>query len=209
MHGQADISGAFARPTIVDYLIVAELEQLSLTLHIHVGALRVGIIGVNGGRVVFAELPGAEGDTALSLLTRLPKARVMPEPWTPHVSNVQASWRALVDGDLEHEAPGRSQRLSQIRAELRELESEAAQTTDGREAEIAPAELEAAPAAAELLDWAGVEAYLRGDIDGARAIFAQRDALCPGDLICAANLERLRLRLLEDEIAATVSEVSR
>lgn len=209
MSGQSDISGAFQRPTIVDYLIVAEVQELSLTLNLYIGALAVGVIGISGGRVVYAEIPGAQGDTALSLLTRLPNARVMPEPWTARITNIQRPWRELVGESMWAQSPGRSRRVVQIRAELRELETESSQDqAPARAAEPSNATASAQRVATELLDWASITAYLRGDLDQARRTLACREQLSPCELMCAANLERLRLRLLEDEIAETVSEVS-
>ena len=211
MNGSADISGAFQRPTLVDYLIVVEHDSIDLCLHLYVGALEVGIIGVRGGRVVHADLPGASGNTALSLLARLSDARITPEPWTERASNVEGGWRQLVDQGQIANSPGRRQRLAQIRAELRELDAEIAAESGVYEIAQPEPSSAGAPAlavATELLDWAVVEAYLVRDIEGARALAERREQLKPGDLTSAANLERLRLRLLEDELVAGVAEVT-
>ena len=212
MNESADISGAFQHPTLVDYLMVVEHDPIDLCLHLYVGALEVGIIGVRGGRVVHADLPGASGNTALSLLARLPDARITPEPWTERANNVEGAWRQLVDQGQIANSPGRRQRLSQIRAELRELDAELAAESGVYEIarpEPSSADASALRVATELLDWAVVEAYLVRDIEGARILAERREQLEPGDLTSAANLERLRLRLLEDEIAADVAEVTK
>lgn len=208
MTRHADMSGAFQRPTLVDYLIVAEHQQLDVRLQLFVGALEVGVVGVSGGRVVHAELPGASGDAAVVLLARLPDMRIMPERWTGGVTNVEASWRELIDLGLQDGSAGRSQRLAQVRAELGELAAELADDPDPREPACDATDARAQQTAAELLDWAAIEVYLRGDVDRARTLVLRSDQLFPGQLLCAANLERLRLRLLEDEIAQDVAEDS-
>lgn len=211
MSGSADISGAFQRPTLVDYLIVVEHDSLDICLHLHVGALEVGVIGVRGGRVVHAELPGAKGDTALSLLARLPDARVSAERWTQLATNVDRSWRSVVEPSSLDNSPGRRQRLTQIRAELRELDAEIAAESGVYAIEgPQPVSVDARTlkVAAELFDWAVIEAYMSGSVEAARSLAERREQLKPGDLTSAANLERLRLRLLEDELAAGVAEVT-
>lgn len=213
MMSNAHISGAFQRPTLVDYLIVAEHETLDLSLKLYVGRLDVGLVGVAAGKVVYAELPGAEGKLAVSLLSRLPSARIMAETWAPRTPNVFAPWRELIDGSQWASSADRSQRLVQIRAELRELEAETAAESGVFSDPPAPRaaggdEARAEKIMSELLDWAGIEAYLSGDLEQAQALIDRRERLCPGQLMCGANLERLRLRLLEDEIAASVTEVA-
>lgn len=206
----ADISGAFQRPTLVDYLIVADHEQLDLSLHLHIGALEVGQLGVSGGQVVFAELPGATGDAAVSLLAQLPNARIMPEAWTTKPTNVSTPWRELIDERLWKASPGRKQRLAQIRAELRELDAEIAAESGVYAVprpELNDDDARALRIAAELIDWVAIEAYLHGEVDRAHVLMSQRERLRPGDLISAANLERLRLRLLEDELASGIAQV--
>ena len=209
MTTNADISGAFQRPTLVDYLIVAEHEGLDLGLHLHIGALEVGRVEVRGGQVVFAELPGAAGDAAVSLLARLANARVMPERGLAGQANVETPWRELIDEAQWASSPGRKQRLAQIRAELRELDGEPAAESGVYEV---PSDLDAddhrvARTAAELIDWVAIETYLEGDVDRARALFEQHERLRPGEIVNAANLERLRLRLLEDDLTEGIAGV--
>lgn len=207
----ADISGSFQRPTVVDYLIVAEHETLDLGLKLYVGALEVGLVGLEAGRVVYAELPGASGNLAVSLLSRLPSARIMPESWVSRTPNVLAPWRELIDGRLWGSSAGRSQRLATARAELRELDAELAAESGVYSCPLPQPsgdEGQAQRLAAELLDWAAIEAYLCGEVEQARLLVDRRERLRPGELTCAANLERLRLRLLEDELAADVAELA-
>jgi biotin carboxyl carrier protein len=210
MTTHADISGAFQRPTLVDYLIVAEHQRLDLALHLHIGALEVGVIGVSGGGVVHAELPGASGDPAITLLARLPDTRIMPERWTPRVTNVDRPWRELIPESMQESSPGRSQRLAEVRAELQELAEELAAEEPAAEepASSSQADARAKRMAAELLDWAAIEAYMSGGVERARTLVQRSEEVRPGQLICAANLERLRLRLLEDEIATEVAEAA-
>ncbi|NVB42565.1 hypothetical protein G6O69_32375 [Pseudenhygromyxa sp. WMMC2535] len=205
----ADVSGSFQRPTLVDYLIVAELQSLDLGLRLWIGALEVGLVGLRDGQVTHAELPGASGDPALTLLARLP-VRITTELWSTELHTVRSPWRELVDESIWGASPGRAQRLEAIRSELQELFSEPKQRLIE---EIDPVEVQedhaltrARRLATELLDWAAVEAYLGGDRERARRLLGQREQLLPGDLLCAANLERLRLRLLEDEITASVGD---
>ena len=158
------VSGALRRPTLVDYLIVAEQDSLDLSLRLYVGALEVGLIGIETGRLVYADLPGATGDLAISLLSRLPSPRVVPEAWASLTPNIHASWRDLVDG-LEWDSPlGRSRRLVLIRAELRELD---AQVTSGLRPCPGPqpsGDAEKALAiVTELLDWAWENYFVQLD----------------------------------------------
>lgn len=206
----ADISGAFQRPTLVDYLFVAEHETLDLGLKLYVGALEVGLVGLEAGRVVYAELPGATGNLAVSLLSQLPSVRLMPETWAPRTPNVLVPWRELIDGRQWETSAGRSRRLVQIRAELRELDAEQAAESGVFSCPPRPPSdtAKAQQIAAELLDWAVIETYLSGELEQARALADRRERLWPGELTCAANLERLRLRLLENEIATDVAEVA-
>lgn len=205
MSANTDISGSFQRPGLVDYIIVAENLRLDVELRLWIGALEVGLVGIAGGQVFYAEIPGATGDTALGLLARLP-ARVTPEAARTRESNVQAAWREVIDERAMGASAGRLQRLEAVRSELAELASESAgeavvaAVVDGDETDA-----RARRGVAELLDWAAVEAYLGGDVERARLVLIDRERIQPGDLLCAANLERLRLRLLEDEIEACVT----
>lgn len=210
MNDGADISGAFQRPNPIDYLLVAESLCLDVGLNVHVGRLEVGLIGLRGGRVMFADMPGASGHTALSLLVRLSNARVMVNRWTAHAVNVEAPWRELVGEGDGRWSVGRAQRLAEVEAELRELDGESA--ADSGAYEIAgvrsvDADAPARRVVAELLDWGVSEAYLGGELEHARMLACVRERVQPNDLLAAANLERLRLRLLEDEFVAGVAEV--
>ncbi|MCA9696473.1 MAG: hypothetical protein KC431_03025 [Myxococcales bacterium] len=207
MTSTADISGSFQRPSLVDYLIVAEHQSRDLGLRLWIGALEIGLIAVCAGEVAYAELPGAGGDTALTLLAKLP-ARVTPEPWVGRDRNVHKPWRELIDEQQWGNSPGRSQRLTAIRAELAELDEETGELDSQTGASVLADETEvptrARRVSVELLDWLAIEAYLEGEREQARALLTVRERSAPGDLLCAANLERLRLRLLEDDIEASV-----
>jgi len=217
MTRSADISGAFAHPTLVDYLVVLEHESLEICLQIHVGALEVGTVGVRRGVVSHAELPGARGEVALRLIASLANARISPEAWAEAEAeaeaeaNVTRPWRELLDGALAEQAEGRRQRLSLVRAELRELDAELAAESGIYEIprpEPGPAERAALQVVAQLFDWATIDAYLDGDVEQARTLAQRRGQLCSSDAIVVANVERLQLRLLDDELAAGIAEVS-
>lgn len=210
MSNVAELSGTFQRPNLVDYLLVAEHQKLTVGLHVHVGRLDIGIVGVHAGQPVHADMPGASGNTAFTLLARVSSARIVPSCWQHEVANIHKPWRELVSENEPALANGRTQRLAQVRAELRELDSERAAESGVFELVERKRDHEhplAARVAAELVDWAVVEAYLRGELEQARCLVGHRERLCPGELISAANLERLRLRLLEDEFVAGVAEV--
>lgn len=211
----ADISGAFQRPTLVDYLFVAEHETLNLGLKLYVGALEVGLIGIDVGRVTFAELPGATGNVAVSLLSQLSSARIMAQSWAPRTPNVLAPWRELIDRSQWDSSAGRSRRLVQIRAELHELDAELTAEsgvhscpTPPMSGQMSGQQAKAQRIAGELLDWAAIEAYLGGQLEQAQILVDRRERMWPGELTCVANLERLHLRLLEDEISMSVAEDS-
>ncbi|EDM78498.1 hypothetical protein PPSIR1_33324 [Plesiocystis pacifica SIR-1] len=203
-----DMSGSFRWPTLIDYLVILDDLAVDIGLRAWIGALEVGFVGVADGRPVFAEIPGARGDTALTLLARLPAARVVPEAWTKANPNIEQDWRGLVDLSSWEAIPGRSQRLASVRSELLEFRAdgrrgERSETFVDDDAELAREH----KIVAQLLAWAAVEAYLGGDLESARALIVRRDSVAPSDLVSAANLERLRLRMLEDELAASVRNI--
>jgi hypothetical protein len=206
-----DVSGVFDRPDLIDYILVAEHQQLDLCLRVYVGRLEIGLIGVHVGSPVYADMPGATGNTAFALLARLSNARIVPSRWKYDTTNIDSPWRELVGGGEQVSPAGRTRRLADVRSELRELDEELAQEQSGEiEREVGSHDDEqqlALKVAAELLDWRVVEVYLRGDFEHARRLAGQRERLQPGELLPAANLERLRLRLLEDEFVAGVAEV--
>lgn len=206
----AELSGTFQRPNLVDYLLVAEHQQLEVGLHVHVGRLDIGLVGVHAGRAVHADMPGAIGNTAFALLARVSNARIVPSRWQYDVGNIDKPWRELVGENESALASGRTRLLAQVRTEMRELDDERAEDSGVFELIERKRDHEhdlAARVAAELVDWAVVEAYLRGELEQARGLVVQRERMCPGELLPAANLERLRLRLLEDEFVAGVAEV--
>lgn len=205
MNDSTNTSGAFMRPSLIDYLLVAEREQLRVGLLVHVGRLELGLVGVDGGRVVYAELPGSSGDLALALLTQVPGTRVVPQAWDGRPANVERSWRELVSDQQLNAAPGLAWRLDHVLAELAEideLERPADDVTPTHDPSVRDA-------VAELLDWGAAHACLHADIGRAHALLTRREQLCAPDLVCAANLERLHLRLLEDEITTAVAEEQR
>lgn len=208
MTNLADISGAFVRPNLVDYLMLVEHDRRDASLHIYVGQLEVGLLGVENGSVVHAEMPGAGGDAALSLLLRLSNSRVLAEAPQRREPNVSRPWRELASESQLSSSPGRPQRLAQIRAELAELEIGQANESGVYELNRGThEETRERKIVCELLSWVVVEAYLEGDREHARELASRCQQLHSGELLCTANLERLRLRLLEDEIAAEVAEV--
>lgn len=207
MSNAAELSGSFQRPNLVDYLLVAEHQKLEVALHVHVGRLDIGIVGIHAGLAVYADMPGAMGNTAFALLARVSNARIVPSRWQHAGGNIDKTWREIIGESEPALATGRTQRLAQVRAELRELDSERAEDSGVFQHQHQHQHQLAARVAAELVDWAVVEAYLRGEIDLARGLVVQRERICPGELLPAANLERLRLRLLEDEFVAGVAEV--
>lgn len=223
MTHSADLSGSFQRPHLVDYLLVAEQLGLDIALNVHVGRLEIGVVGIDGGQVIYAEMPGASGSTALSLLMRLPSARIVPGRWERKDSNLDKPWRELVDGRDGALGTDRTQRLGQVRAELRDLDDDSAgesgrrlvlltASNSGAFTRVDPGGSEDSDgsetaAAADILDVAMLDAYLRGGIEHARELLLARDRLEPGLLLVAANLERIRLRLLDDEFVTSIAEV--
>jgi len=188
------------RPTLVDYLIVAEQTRVDVELRVYVGMLELGVISSEAGRVTYAELPGSVGDRALALLLQVPGTRVVAEPPRGRAANVMRAWRDLVIGDHLGAATGRAWRLDHVRAELDEIGASEAPAAAAPGAD----DPELAAITAELLDWAAADACLDEDFDRAHALMAWRNQLCPPDLVCASNLERLHLHLLEDEIVASL-----
>ena len=201
----ANVSGAFMRPTLTDFLQVAEADRLLLDLLLHVGPLEIGLIGVDAGRVVHAELPGSVGDSALALLLQMPGIQVVPERGRRRTPNVERAWRELADAEQLRATPGQAWRLEHVRAEIAELVDVEPSEAPLDAASEPDAELVAMIGA--LLDWAAADACLRADNERAHALLSLRERLCAPEIVCAANLERLHLRLLEDEIAASVVEV--
>ena len=200
----ASVSGAFMHPLLVDYLLVAEEVRATVDLHLYIGRLELGLIGLNRGEVEFAELPGSAGDEALVLLARMPGTRVSAEPRHSRGANVTRPWREAVEPGQLESCPGQAWRLDAVREELAELAEEESSTES-------PARLEhdrdplLVEIIGELLDWAAASACLADDIERAHALLVRRVQLCPTELICAANLERLHLRLLTDDIASSVT----
>jgi hypothetical protein len=190
---------AAERPRLIDFVIVAEQQELDVGLRLWVGAVDVGLVGISAGRVVFAELPGAVGDVALQLLASLPEARVVPESWTIRVTNVESHWRTLVNQREIAGSVARVQRLVAARDALRSCVSNVA-VVSVEGIEVGEPGGHALQIGLELLDWAAIGAYLDGDLDRARRLLERRTLLGRGNLICRANLERLRLRLLDEEL---------
>lgn len=211
MSKNVDTSGSYQRPTLIDYLVVLEQEELEISLHVHVGTLEVGVVSVQQGAVVHANLPGATGDSALKLISQLPNTRISPEVWTNPEPNITAPWRDLIPVQDYDQSVDRRQRLSLVRAELRELDAELAAESGVYElptSEPGPIERKALRIVGSLFDWSALDAYLDDDIEDARSIMQKRTQIA-SDPIALANLERLRLRLLDDELAADFAEVSK
>lgn len=208
-----DMSGSFRWPTLIDYLVLLDEEDVSVGLRLWIGALEVGFVGVETGQVCVARMPGVDGRMALGLLAELPGVRVVPEPWIADERNVEGHWeghwegrwRELVDWSVWESLPDRTQRLGQVREELEAIRSGSEPTrADSGSNEDGDDRRRARALAAGLLRWVGIEAYLDGDLEGARGFLSGEAALLPGEIVTAANLERLRVRLLEDELAASV-----
>lgn len=195
------------RPALIDYLLVVEELELSVELHLFIGRLELGVLALADGRVCFAELPGSTGDAALALLARMPGTRVVAEAWVPRIANVECTWRDVIEQEELASSPGRAWRLDAVREELEEL-GEAAKPNLPRLVHSRPATELASPlrdVVGLLFDWAAADACLADDIEAAHALLTRRVELCPTELICAANLERLHLRLLADDIATSVA----
>ncbi len=186
------------RPRLVDFLIVAEHRVLDIGLRMWVGAIEVGLVGTSAGRVVFAELPGATGDAALQLLASLTEARVVPETWTTRVTNVESHWRRLISEGVPASG-GRGPRLAAAREALRDWID-----GDGESYEADEPNSRAMRLAIELLDWAAITAYLAHDLARAERLLERRKAIGAADAVCRANLERLRLRRLDEELDSTL-----
>ena len=206
----ASSSGAFMRPTLLDYLIVAEELEFSVGLRVFIGRLELGLIGFERGRVVVAELPGSQGDSALALLVRMPGTRTVAELWSPRAPNVEAQWRDIVPSEQLASSSGRAWRLGAVRDELGELGPDSKRSTPNKLVRRVPLPNEPLllRVAGILLDWAAADACLDDEVERAHALLTQRVKLCPAELICAANLERLHLRLLADDIVTSVAEES-
>jgi hypothetical protein len=145
--------------------------------------------------VIFAELPGTQGDEALRLLASLPDAKVAPERWVAQTPNVQAPWRTLLSG-RERAGGDRRARLAAARRGLRGYSV----VTDLRVVE--PPDQPAGNASRRvttLVNESAVDAYLIGDFDRAHRLFETTVRLNSNHAIARANLEVLRLRRLDDE----------
>ena len=203
----ANASGAFMRPKLVDYLLVAEELELSVCLRLFIGRLELGVIGLERGKAVFAELPGSEGDAALALLMRMPGTRAVAEPWSARGPNVETQWRDMAQAEQLASSPGLAWRLDAVRGELMELDEPSCPPLVDNNHSAEPSS-DALRVAGILLDWAAADACLDDEIKRAHALLTRRVALCRTELICAANLERLHLRLLADDIVTSVAEES-
>ena len=205
------VSSSNERPGLLDYLLVLEHGRLDVGLKVWIGALEVGFVGVAEGRAIHAELPGASGDAALSLLLRMSGAHVTLEPWQP-VPGEMSSWRDLMEAGQGEASAGRPQRLARARAELAG-QGGLRSGVSGREVEAeAPAQVgeeheRASRAVARMFEWAAVESYLVGELDEASELLRRASRLESTGWVSVANLERLRLRLLEAEIEASVQGV--
>lgn len=219
MSPAAHITNSGERPRLVDFLLIAEDQQIDVGLRVWVGAVDVGLVGIASGTVVFAEIPGTAGDPALKLLAILSGARFVPEAWTTRVTNVESSWRTLVDERELLASADRAQRLAAARDELqrragsvREHSARASEASSEDSGVFGCDEPDESTRRAlrlglELLDWGAISAYLRGDLDRARRLLERREQLQPGDLICQANLQRLRMRILDQEVEARGKDV--
>jgi len=211
-----NITNSGERPRLVDFLLLAEDQKIDVGLRVWVGAVDVGLVGISSGTVIFAELPGNTGDSALKLLAILSGARIVPEAWTTRVTNVESHWRTLVDERELLASADRAQRLSAARDELQRAggrEPSARLSAGSSEdsgvfgcAEPDESTRRALRLGLELLDSSAIAAYLRGDLDRARRLLERREQLQPGDLICRANLECLRIRLLDQQAPARGQE---
>ncbi|MBI4952413.1 MAG: hypothetical protein HY908_10300 [Myxococcales bacterium] len=91
--------------TCAELLAHAEERKLTVRLELSLGVLAIGHVDVRRGEVVHAEMPGAQGDQALALLARLPRADVrlvfldadrlappsLSRPWRSHFPPVAPS----------------------------------------------------------------------------------------------------------------------
>lgn len=198
--------GERERPALVDYLLVAAREKLELSLRLRLGALELGQLGLEDGRVVHAQMPGASGNLALELLARVPGTRVEPGPAVDEAANVNRDWREVFAGALKARSSGRTARRGRVYAELRGLglldeddERDPGASMSMTTLSVTEHALELSAATLELLGRAALEAYLRGDLDQAQALFSRCVHLSPESRCCRTNLERVRLRILDEE----------
>lgn len=204
-----DMSGAHQRPELIDFLLVSEHDRLSATLELRLGAIEVGLVEVSGGHVTHAELPGVTGDAALTLLARMTNLHVNPEPGQPRLATITRPWRVFFGEQALASSPARTEGRHAARALLAEVGSSPGPLPEP--SDIVPSGAGPTPlarVAATIFDQAAIQAYLDGELAHARALLVQRERLAAGDLLANANLERLRLRLLEDELVSSVSEVA-
>lgn len=202
------LASASQQPSLIDYMSVAEAEQLDLELRLYVGAFEVGLICLRAGVVTHAELPGAQGDAALALIARLPNLSPMPEPASERPTTVAQPWRELIDEDLWRGAAGRSTQLAQARSQIHGQLGAVTRLAvpEASAAAASPAANDRArQVTADLLGWAAIEAYLAGQLERAHSLAVRRAQLSTDDVVGAANVERLRLRLLENEITASLT----
>lgn len=81
------------------YVALAHEQRLSLRLRVSLGAIEIGVVDLQDGELVHAELPGASGDRAVELLARMRRVDIAcePLPQTP-VLDVSRPWREFFAG---------------------------------------------------------------------------------------------------------------
>lgn len=193
---------AYSRPRLVDYLQIASHESLTLELQLRLGAIACGRLAVREGRVIHAEMPGANGELALELLGRVPDLRVEVGALGETETTVTRPWSSILGsiGDQDEQASGRR---AQVYAELRDFglgsQSKDLASPTTVHSFSALQLRRAQRVAATLLRRAGLLAYLAGDLDRARRCYERVLALRPRDIESRVNAERIRARMLDDE----------
>jgi hypothetical protein len=166
--GIIELRQSTSRPTtpivrpVERFLIELEARSADADLALLLGEVIVGYLAVRGGEVKHAELPGAEGDTALSMLPQLAGLQARVDATTDSRTTVSTSWRSYYP---EHDPRLRMPKLAAV-------------------ADIAPD--------FDALFRQATQAYVRRDRARAQDLFEQCQALRPGDARVLHNLERLR-----------------
>ena len=192
-------------PSLCDYLLTAESEQLTIALRLKLGAVEVGLVVIAAGELIHAELPGAAGDPALELLAQVGEVQVELSPASAVTRTVNGSWKSIFADALRAQGPGRAGRRALVCERLRragflaELESEEQSEERLADSEVDPElRTRAEQQLLDLLHLDAMGAYLRGDFG--RALASLRlGVVLAGAPAYRTNLERLRQRILEEQ----------
>ncbi|MBL8942844.1 MAG: hypothetical protein JNK45_06850 [Myxococcales bacterium] len=172
------------------YLAYAERLGHTGRLEIRAGILRVGVIDLDHGVVVNAELPGAIGERALELLGRLRRAEVRRLEDPIGARCVTRPWQDFFTKPPELTASANEQLERFFSTEVQGPRPVAEPEVASPEAAV-PRSLGESSNAYEQAFRDAVAAYARRDRATARRLFERCLELRPGDPRAKHNLERL------------------